>query len=153
MTPHHLQSPLLGFATGWHGAQWYRGCDRMQNFSYLPTAGRADEVKPGDWISTPHSFPLHPMMGLGPHNGFHMVPCGQGSPWGLSFMRISILLSLLCAHEAAAGGKRIFQIFELCFGGRILGNGDQGQINISQASGVFHCMKWPRKGPAGPGVE
>ena len=80
MTPHHLQSPLLGFATGWHGAQWYRGYDRMQNFSYLPMAGHADEVKPGDWISTPHSFPLHPMMGLGPHNGFTWSLVDRAAP-------------------------------------------------------------------------
>lgn len=38
--------------------------------------------------------------------------------WGLIFMRISVLLSLFYAHEAA-GGEKTFQIFEFCFGGRI----------------------------------
>ena len=57
----------------------YRGYDGETEVQVPACSCRADELKPGDWISTPRSFPLHPMMGIGPHNGLHMVPCGQGS--------------------------------------------------------------------------
>lgn len=128
--------------TGRHRARGYRGYDREAEFQVPAYGRRADELKPGDWISVPLSFPLHPMMGIGPHHGFRMVAYGQGSPWGLILMRISVLLSVVCAPEAA-GGEKIFQIFGFCCGGRIWGNGDR--TNISQASGVLH-----KRAPEGP---